>query len=268
MRHPKVKGLVMPTWEPRWLADDFWLAAHDSVKGRSLVGDWPLGVGLAAGLLAELILCGYVDLRQGELFREMDELPNDPALRPLLVTMAEEELFRQPPESGRVRTSVPVGSVWPAPPADGGRRWPQPAQQETRHRQHGHELAKWISYLAYQHRAEDLVVGRLAVDGLIKPEKRHRWTGRTTVRNVPRGSNAAGTPANLIIGAVQRGLALSQTELILARLFFATGLDLHALATLTPAEQDQLSQQLELLHPTFRELLHAADAAVGDNAMR
>jgi hypothetical protein len=37
------------------LTDDLWLAAHDSVNGKPQIGDWPLGVGLATGLLAELV---------------------------------------------------------------------------------------------------------------------------------------------------------------------------------------------------------------------
>lgn len=45
----------MPSAEPPRLTDDLWLAAHGSVNGRPSIGDWPLGVGLATGLLAELV---------------------------------------------------------------------------------------------------------------------------------------------------------------------------------------------------------------------
>lgn len=48
----------MPSAEPTWLTDDLWLAAHDGVKGARLIGDWPLGVGLAAGLLADWFPAG------------------------------------------------------------------------------------------------------------------------------------------------------------------------------------------------------------------
>lgn len=258
----------MPTAEPTRLTDDLWLAAHDSVNGKPRIGDWPLGVGLAAGLLAELIMLEFLDLRQGELFRETEELPNDPALRPLLVTMAEEERLRPTPEPVRIQARAQIGEARPVAPTAHGRNWHPQAQEENRHRRPGHKLTTWISYLAYRRRAEDGIVDRLIDSRLIRPEARRRWIGRTTVRYVPNDSVAAGTPANLIVGALQRGLTLSSTELVLARLFFATGLDQHALATLESAERDLLSQRLGLLDPKLRELLRAAHAAVGEKAMR
>ena len=87
----------MPSAEPTRLTDDLWLAAHDGVKGARLIGDWPLGVGLATGLLAELVHGGFLELRDGELFRTAAELPDDPALRPLLIKMEAEEQTWPPP---------------------------------------------------------------------------------------------------------------------------------------------------------------------------
>ena len=45
----------MPSAEPPRLTDDLWLAAHDCVTDKPWIGDWPLGVGLATGLLTELV---------------------------------------------------------------------------------------------------------------------------------------------------------------------------------------------------------------------
>ena len=41
----------MPSAEPTRLTDDLWLAAHDSLRGTSEIGDQALGVGLATGLV-------------------------------------------------------------------------------------------------------------------------------------------------------------------------------------------------------------------------
>src|SRR4051794_40835542 len=81
----------MPSTQLSRLADELWLSAHDSVNGKSTIGDWPLGVGLAAGLLAELVSGGSIEVRRGELFRTMQVPPDDPALYQLLVTMRAEE---------------------------------------------------------------------------------------------------------------------------------------------------------------------------------
>ncbi len=42
------------------IADDLWLMAHHETSGRPFLGPRPLGVGLAGGLLAELMLSGCV----------------------------------------------------------------------------------------------------------------------------------------------------------------------------------------------------------------
>jgi hypothetical protein len=133
----------------------------------------------------------------------------------------------------------------------------------------GHELGTWMSYLAYEQRAEKRVIDRLSRSGLVRRVERRRLLGGTAVRYVPYDSVAAGTPASLVKIAVQRGRELSITGLFLAGLFFATGLHHHALASLSPGERDLLAEQLGRgLDAMSRELLRAANAAVGDAAMR
>jgi hypothetical protein len=280
----------MPSAEPSRLTDDLWLAAHDSVNGRPSIGDWPLGVGLATGLLAELVHGGFVELRQGELFRTAATLPDDPALQPLLIKMETEERSWPRPTppvrarawapEGRERTSpVRDGQDWPAPGWD-RRSWPAPAQEgwsspsppvleENRHSKRGHELGAWMSYLAYEKRAEKRVIDRLARAGLVRQEQRRRVFGGTTVRYVPYDSVVAGTPASAVTAALLRGRELTLSGLFLAGLFLATGLHHHALATVTPIERSLLADQLGRgLDAMSRELLQAADAAVGEAAMR
>jgi Golgi phosphoprotein 3 (GPP34) len=257
---------------PSRLTDDLWLAAHDSVNGKPTIGDWPLGVGLATGLLAELVHGRFLELREGELFRTGAALPDDPALRPLLVTMETEERNWPPPQPGpstqawaHARAQIQHTHAWTQSPQHGWR--PLPVSEEEQRRR-GHELGTWMSYLAYE-RAEGRVIDRLARAGLVKREQRRRLFRNPTVRYVPYDSVVAGTPANTINTAMQRGLKLSTSELFFAGLLLATGLHLHALATLTPAEHFLLSQRLKQgLDPMSRELLRAAHAAVGDAAMR
>ena len=343
----------MPSAEPTRLTDDLWLAAHDGVKGARLIGDWPLGVGLAAGLLAECVHRGYLELRAGELFRRATGLPEDPALRPVLVKMEAEEqswLAAPPPPlppawpraAGRIRDD----DGWGPRPSDGDSRWPQASDRDsrwpqasdrdsrwpqiseregqgartserngqapqamerngqaphaskrngqgprvserdgwspavepdTRHRLRGHDLGVWLAYLAYDGRAEALVVDRLSRTGLVQREERRRLFGGLTVRHVPRNSYASGSPANTITHAVQNGRVLPWPKVFLAGLFLATGLHHHALATLSPSERSLLARQIEQglhddnnprLKAMSRELLRAADAAVGEAAMR
>ena len=45
------------------IADDLWLLAHNDVTGRACIQPRPLGLGLAAALLAELVLTGTVSVR-------------------------------------------------------------------------------------------------------------------------------------------------------------------------------------------------------------
>jgi len=262
----------MPSAAPSRLTDDLWLAAHDGAGGRPTIGDRPLGVGLATGLLAELVHGGFLELLEGELFRTGAWLPDDPALRPVLAKMEAEERSWPPPQPG------PSTQAWadarvrlpgtPARTRPGQYGWSPPVLGEGRQRSRGHELGTWMSYLAYEQRAEQRVIDRLTRAGLVTLEKRRWWPRSPTERYVPYDSTVAGNPGNTISTALQRGLMLSTSELVLAGLMLATGLHHHALATLTPAERSVLGQRLSGLDAMSRELLRAADAAVGEAAMR
>jgi hypothetical protein len=49
------------------IADDLWLLAHNDVTGRPYIQPRPMGLGLAAGLLAELSLAGAVSVRRDDI---------------------------------------------------------------------------------------------------------------------------------------------------------------------------------------------------------
>lgn len=254
---------------PSRLTDDLWLAAHDTMSGATVIGQWPLGVGLAAGLLAELLHAGSLTLSRGELFRTTAPPPDDVALRPVATTMEAEEITW--------RAAV----VHQAAGRHGARRGATSVQarEGLTHGQRGHQLREWLPYLAYEHRAQRLVVDRLTRAGLARPVRQRRLFGRATVRHVPCDSVASGNPASRISIAVQaitrdpsarlRPAAMPRRQLMAAGLFLATGLHHHALSFLTTHERTALTQQLAThLDPQSRELLRAADAVIGDAAMR
>ena len=72
------------------LADDLFLAAHDTVRGKSLLSPATLGLGLASGLLAELILWRRMDLKDGLLTVLDDHATTDAATTAVL-----EQLLRE-----------------------------------------------------------------------------------------------------------------------------------------------------------------------------
>jgi hypothetical protein len=276
-----MEGIVMPSAEPAKLTDYFWLAAHDSVSGKPQIGEWPMRVGLATGLLAELVHGRFLELRQGELFRTTAVLPDDPALSPLLIKMEAEEQTWKPapqPPSAQARRAVAARhpQAYDAPGWNGPtqaldtRRWRPPTpQEETRHRRRGHQLGTWLSYLAYEGRAEERVIDRLSRTGLVRRQERRRLWGGTATSYLPYNSVAAAIPASMISLAVWNRRRLDRSQLILTGLFLATGLHHHALAALNPSERSHIADQLRAgLDEVAFELLRAADAAVGEAAMR
>ncbi|MEV6299860.1 GPP34 family phosphoprotein [Actinoplanes sp. NPDC051861] len=256
-------GLPMSSVEPGRLADGFWLAAHDSVGVKPRIVGWPLGIGLAAGLLAESIEGGFLEVRGGELFRTTARFPEDPALRAVLQAMAREERdwSSLPPllESTLARGPVPGRA----------RNGTGMVRRGCSGRRRGHDLDSWLSYLAYARRAEDRVVERLSRDGLVRREESHRLFGRSRVRYRPLDSAVAGQPASAVTVAVRRGDQLDRACLLLAGLMAATGLHEHALATLTSADRAALNGQLKNgLDGMLWALILAAEASVGEGAMR
>jgi ribosomal protein S17 len=77
------------------LADDLYLAAHDSPRGRCLLTPATLGLGLAAALLGELVLWRRLEL-EDNLLSVLDDRPTaDPATSAVLVQLLRESRHRQ-----------------------------------------------------------------------------------------------------------------------------------------------------------------------------
>jgi hypothetical protein len=67
------------------IADDLYLVAHDERSGRCRVSVRAAGLGLAAGMFAELMLGGHVEVRGGRLLPGLGPLPpDDPMLGEVL----------------------------------------------------------------------------------------------------------------------------------------------------------------------------------------
>ena len=66
------------------LADDLFLTAHDTVKGKSLLTPATLGLGLAAALIGELVLWRRFDIVDGKIQLIDDRPTGDPATTAVL----------------------------------------------------------------------------------------------------------------------------------------------------------------------------------------
>jgi hypothetical protein len=77
------------------LADDLFLAAHDTVRGKCLLTPATLGLGLAAAMIGELILWRRLDLRDSVLTLLDDRPTNDPAVTAVLEQIVRESQHRQ-----------------------------------------------------------------------------------------------------------------------------------------------------------------------------
>ena len=263
--------------------DDLWLTAHDGVGVRKarVISARPLGIGLATGLLTELVHGGWCQLWEGRLFRtEVEPLtgkavkpPKDFALQTLLDQMQVDEQDWPLPKPQRSRTyraahSLPpqIGDYWPPEAQAAGGSPPVP--KETKPSGPGHDPREYMTWLAYEDRAVRLVGDRLARIGLVqREEERRRFRGGTTVRYVPYNTVLTGNPANQLTGAVQHWVALDWSRLFYAELLFVTGLHQHALFGLTPSQHHGLRYLLKKgLEGPSRELLDVAEVTVKDAA--
>jgi hypothetical protein len=212
--------VASPTQLP--LADDLFLTAHDTVKGKCLLSPATLGLGLAAALIGELVLWRRLDLVDGKLMIIDDRPTGDPATTAVL-----DQLLRE-----------------------------------------GHHRAvrDWISFLATGI-ATDLVERRLSRAGLVHRQEKRGLLG-TKVSFVPADSMVAGWPATRLRTYASRGELLDLSDLVLAGLVLATGLDQYVLILLDARGRGQLFDQLRRRLPAMlQDLIGHAEAAVGDAVM-
>lgn len=79
------------------LADDLYLLAHNDVNGKPHLQSRALGIGLAGGLLAELMLAGKIGIRQGAVIVVDSTSAEDGLARSV------QQLIEQEPEQHPVR---------------------------------------------------------------------------------------------------------------------------------------------------------------------
>jgi len=78
------------------LADDLFRIGHDDVTGKPRLHPHGLGVGLAAALLAELVLAGHVTVHGGLLYVVDGRPPRDALAHTVLDQLVGEAQLRQP----------------------------------------------------------------------------------------------------------------------------------------------------------------------------
>lgn len=169
-------------------ADGLWLIAHDPARGRPLIGRRVLGVGLAAALLAELVMGGFAMVAAGRI------APTD----------AQPHLRRTRHRSmGLTVLGWCSGSYQPIPPNGstedpcfwcgirGAERFPDPLVWQTRQliaqERAARPVGDWLTVLAPA--VPDMVAERLAHGGWLTSEYRRRLI---------RGDVRVWTPASVV----------------------------------------------------------------------
>ncbi|GGL11256.1 GOLPH3/VPS74 family protein [Mangrovihabitans endophyticus] len=221
---------------PLALADDLWMVAHDRPNGASFLGIKPLGIGLGAALIAELIMANWLNLADGALYVHPQASryppPADPATADVFGRMQQEEAAQR----GRRRdVTDPVGL----------------------------SVEEWIQHLHNGH-AQQLVERRLTMSGLAVEESRGGLfrSSRTVV--VPQSSSVSGWPAARVRDNLREGQQLSEQDLTLAGLIVATGLAKEALGGIGGRQREFLVHQTQaIMRLPLRELVICAETAVG-----
>ena len=216
------------------LADDFWLAAHDSKRPRTL------GIGLAAALLSEMIFAGWVGANEGGLLahRDTDRFPppDDTALA-ALVTLLIKEIAAQ---SGRHRHDETAITL---------------------------RLSTWIAYLQ-DGIAKQLVEQRLSTTTLVDRQPSLLWRPRQ-VNYTPADTTISGSAGARIKERIRRGTRLYngdtrlEHDLVLAGIAIVTGIDRLILTDLTAGERKHLEKLIYTeVRPDIRHVIACAEDAI------
>lgn len=199
------------------LADEFFLLALDDRSGRPMLSPRVLGLGLAGGLLAELILDRKILVHEDRIVVSDRQPPADPLSQRILGHLA-----------GEVTE---------------------------------YDVRTWLVYLARD--AREQVAGRLRRAGHVRQEQvRRLW--RTEVVYPPTDLNAAALPRARLVHSLSRRLPMPWTEVTLAGLAVATGLDSHLLYTADEVAGEYLRHLIEHLPSSVHALVWHVHAAVGD----
>ena len=103
------------------LADDLWLVAHHEITGKPHLRPRAAGVGLAGGLLAELMLAGGIRLWRGMIVPAGGPVSRDGLARAVLVQVTSEGKSSVPLRAGntpgpqsRARCATWAAPTWPS----------------------------------------------------------------------------------------------------------------------------------------------------------
>jgi hypothetical protein len=215
------------------LADDLYFIAHDSVSGGARLHRTAVDLGLAAGLLAELLLSGWVVMDNG-LLTAIDVRPAAP---PDLTA-------RNIPQEEPLAQAV----------------WNQVFREPWRH-----SLRTWLTVLAPD--AEQRVVDRLAAAGHLVIAR--SWRAKPGLAE-PTDWNTAGWPAARLTILLERDDQFSWHDLVLLALLDAVGLRDFLANLAAPAREyhSQLLDHLARTQPAIAELAEHTRAAVAAAVLR
>jgi hypothetical protein len=220
------------------LADDLWMTAHDKPNGSSLLQPKPLGIGLAAALLCELVLTNWiVEVDEAGMLHlhpdaERYGLPEDVATSGVLSQLLH--------EASLIRS------------------------RNHRHSQSsGLGVDEWIQHLAAED-AQRLVEQRLAGGSHVRQETRGGMFRASRTVFVPESSSTSGWPAARVKRLIEDGGELSETDLSLAGLIIAVGLDKEAFEGMGRRAREYLMRHTQArMRRQLRELIVRAETAVG-----
>jgi Golgi phosphoprotein 3 (GPP34) len=185
---PRPTAVTTGVAAPLDVADDLYLIAHDSVSGGARLHSAAVDLGLAAGLLGELLLAGLATM-EGGLLTAVDVRPAAPA---------------------NLATRSPAPEAMPLT----RQVWNEMFREPWRH-----PPRTWLTVLAPG--AQQRVVERLAAAGHVTVTRSRRGA---PPRAEPTDWNKAGWPAARLPILLSRGDQFSWHDLVLLNLLNAIGL--------------------------------------------
>ncbi|GIH72912.1 GOLPH3/VPS74 family protein [Sphaerimonospora thailandensis] len=226
------------------LANDLYFVIHDDRTGRMRLHPRLTGLGLAAAIVGELMLAGWITIRLAAGQARLAPVGTPPG-----------GVVSAPGTAPRGTVMVgAVGAVGVAPPADVVTR----SALAHISAEPAHSLQTWLQFLARTAHAD--VAARMTEAGLLRRPPGRRLPRRARPQ-APVDPNTALWPVGRLNLAIQRGQRLDTREALLLGLVVATTV---ARTVLWEPDSRHLSDSIATLPAPFRELIAQTKAAVGD----
>jgi hypothetical protein len=221
-----------------YLADNLWLTAHEDRYGKCYVSPLALGLGLAGGLLAELVLWRHLEVgADGEL-----EIPNmEDRIGPAMFS----PIAVEDPLSAQILHRIMAERS-------------KPAGDRAMH------VSGWLRSLSPN--ANSMVTKRLLDKDVIRRVEYTRRFRKPVVRHEVINVNDGSAPASNITGRLARREPIDRWYLAFAGFALATGLERQLLRDTPEVQRRYLGTQLAGLWPSLRCLIAETDSAVGNAA--